>query len=259
MIHSHWLGILCIGILCATALFGCQQRPVVPTIAPEPTEPVIVVVVTATSQPTLQPTSTTEPTITPIPTLPGVITGTLTATLQATSVAQATRAPATAAPRPTQEQVQPTAAAVQPTNAPSNFPAPVVFAPEDKAFRDGDTLKFEFASVGKLAPEQCYRFDMTLGNPTGPGGAGDYWVGYCGDQSNAGDRLIFNIKPGRFRDEPNYGTLLVSADAIVPPTPQYVMRWFVSVVRVTDSSDSVHPKTEALSAISPPLQNSFFR
>lgn len=259
MNRSHWLGFSCIAILCVTALLGCQQRPAVPTVVPLPTDPVIVIVVTATSQPTLMPTNTSQAaaTITPIATFTPITTVTVTATARATNVAQATRAPATAALE--QPTAVPTEAAPPPTNAPTNFPAPAVFSPEGIAFRDGDTLKFEFASVGQLGANQCYRFDMTLGNPTGPGGVGDYWVGLCGNQSNAGDRLLFQVKPGRFRDEPNYGTLLVSADNVIPPTPQYTMQWFVTVVQKLDEADPVHPNVQALSPASVALQNSFFR
>lgn len=257
MNRSHLFGLVLLLVLAVVALPGCQQRPLVPTIAPEPTEPVVVVVVTATSQPTLAPTRTAEATITPLPTLTPIVTETVTATVRATAVGQATRPPATtAALQPT---APPTEAAPPATNAPSNFPAPAVFAPDGTAFRDGDTVKFEFASVGPLASDQCYRLDMTLGNPSGPGGVGDYWVGLCGNTSNAGDRLVFNVKPGRFRDEPNYGTLLVSADSVIPPTPQYVMQWFVSVVRMKDATDPIHPQVEALSPNSASLQNSFFR
>lgn len=245
-----------IGILCATLLFGCQQRPAVPTIPIQPTEPVIMIIVTATSQPTLAPTKTLAATITPIPTLTPEVTATLTATVQA----KPTTAPTQAAVVPTTlpSPSEPTAAATNPP-APVSFPAPQVFSPEDTAFRDGDTLRFEFASVGPLAPDQCYRIDMTLGNPTGPGGVGDYWVGLCGDQTAVGGRLRFDVKPGRFRDEPNYGTLLSSADSVIPPTPEYVMNWFVSVVRRVDATDPVHPKVEAQSPNSPALQNTFFR
>lgn len=262
MNRIHWLGFLLIGIVCITALWGCQPRPAVPTTAPEPTEPVVVIVVTATSQPTLAPTQTSEATITPIPTLTTEVTTTITSTLRATVRATGAAVKPTSAKATTVAQ-QPTASAQAtepPTSpVPSNFTAPMGFAPEDKAFRDGDAVKFEFSSVGPLAQDQCYRFDMTLGNPTGPGGVGDYWIALCGNQSNSGDRLAFNLKPGRFRDEPNYGTLLVSADSVIPPTPQYTMQWFVSVVRVLDASDPVHPKVEALSPTSAPLQNSFFR
>lgn len=265
MNRYHWLGLITIGIVCATALLGCQQRPAVPTLAPEPTEPVVVIVVTATSQPTLVPTKTSAATITPLPSLTAAGPITITATPGATSVARATTRPpaTTGAPRPTIES-QATTAPPEPTAppataVPSNFPAPQAIAPEGIRFSDGNTIKFEFTSVGALAADQCYRLDMTLGNPTGPGGVGDYWVGLCGNQSNAGDRLVFDVKPGRFRDEPNYGTLLVSADTIIPPTPEYTMQWMVSVVKVTDASDPIHPKVVGLSPGSAGLQNSFFR
>lgn len=258
MNRSHWFGLIVL-LISVIALPGCQQRPAVPTVAFEPTDPVVVIVVTATSQPTLQPTATSAATITPIAVFTSVVTGTVTttATVGATAVAQATRPPATAAVQ------QPTAEAtvqVPPTvSVPTNFAAPAVFAPEGTRFSDGNTIKFEFASVGQLAADQCYRIDMTLGNPTGPGGVGDYWVGLCGDQSNAGDRLVFQVKPGRFRDEANYGTLLVSADEIIPATPEYTMQWFVTVVQRTDVTDPIHPTVQALSPASVSLQNSFFR
>lgn len=257
MNRTHSFGIFVLGLLLLVGLLGCDQRPAVPTIAPEPTQPVVVIVVTATSQPTLAPTKAPEATITPIPTLTPVVTQTVTATVAATAVAQVTRPPASpAAVQPTAEQ--PTASAPPTVAAPTNFAAPLVFAPEGLAFRDGDTVKFIFASAGPLASDQCYRFDMTLGHPTDAGGAGDWWVGLCGNQSNAGDRLEFDLKPGRFRDEANYGTLLVNAEEFIPPTPNYVMKWFVSVVKV-DAVDTLKPNVEALSPASGSLQNTFFR
>lgn len=254
-LRAHWVGILCIGMLCM-GLLGCQQRPAVPTLAVEPTEPVVVVVVTATSQPTLAPTNTVEATITPMPTLTAQVTETVTATLAATPTLAPTRAPAapTAAQPTTEATAEPTTVA-----APSTFAAPQAIAPQDTAFRDGDTLRFTFTSVGPLAANQCYRVEMTLGNPNGPGGVGDYWVGLCGDQSAAGSALRFDVKPARFRDEPNYGTLLVSAEEVIPPTPQYVMNWSVSVVNLLDATDPVHPQVQAVSPASAQLQNTFFR
>lgn len=239
------------------ALLGCQQRPAVPTLSIQPTEPVIVVIVTATSQPTLAPTNTVQATITPMPTLTAQVTETVTATFIT----------ATPPPPPTRAATAPTAAVsteeapVQATQStvPTAFAAPQAVSPEDIAFRDGDTLKFDFISVGPLAPDQCYRIEMTLGNPNGPGGVGDYWIGLCGDQSAAGSALRFNIKPARFRDEPNYGTILVAADSVIPPTPQYIMRWNVSVVKLLDAGDPVHPQVEPISAASASLQNTFFR
>lgn len=260
MNRSHWLGLVCLCMASATALLGCNQRPVVPTVAVEPTEPVVVIVITATSQPTLAPTNTAEPTITPIPTFTPIVTETITPTktAKATRVAQATRPPATVAAAAT---TLPTESA-PPTPAPStSFAAPAVFAPEGKAFRDGDTIKFEFGSVGPLAPDQCYRVDMTLGNPNGPGGVGDWWVpmNLCGNQANIGDHIVFELKPGRFRDAPNYGTLLIDADNVVPPSPDYVMRWFASIVKLVDTNDPVHPNVQALSPSSASLQNTVIR
>jgi hypothetical protein len=253
----HWFGLLLLGFAGVLGLLGCQQRPAVPTVALEPTEPVVVVVVTATSQPTLPPTNTPEATITPIPTLTAQATQTVTQTAAAKPTVAPTKATVIATKAPTPSE---------PTNPPSppvptDFAAPQVIAPEGKAFRDGDTVRFDFTAVGPLAPDQCYRVDMTLGNPNGPGGVGDYWVGLCGNQSAPGSVLRFDVKPGRFRDEPNYGTLIISADDPnnIPPTPYYVMNWYVTVVRMIDATDPVHPKVEALSPASASLQNTFFR
>jgi hypothetical protein len=223
----------------------------------------VVIVITATSQPTLAPTNTVEATITPLATFTPVSFETVTPTVQATVVAQATRPPATAAGQATVPPPPPTESVPPTVPVPTNFAAPAVIAPEAVDFRDGNTIKFEFASVGPLASDQCYRIDMTLGHPTGPGGVGDYWVpmALCGNQSAAGDTIIFNLKPARFRDEPNYGTLLVNADNPdnIPPTPNYVMRWFVTVVKLVDATDQVHPTVEALSPASAALQNNFIR
>lgn len=264
MNRTRGYGILIIGFLCVVGLMGCDQRPAVPTIAPEPTQPVVVIVVTATSQPTIAPTSTTEATITPIPTLTPIVTPSGPITVTATPVVQATRPPATAAAvQPTAEQPtgeQPTVAPPIAV-APSSFPAPVLVAPQGKDFREVDTIKYEFTSVGPLAADQCYRLDMTLGNPDGPGGVGDWWAVLCGDQSAAGTPLFFDLKPARFRDEPNYGSLILSADdpANMPPTPRYVMQVFMSVVRIVDGTDPIHPTVEALSPNSVALQNEFFK
>ncbi|HZQ10453.1 MAG TPA: hypothetical protein VFD70_27990 [Anaerolineae bacterium] len=262
MIRMNLLGFGIACLVCVIGLLGCQQRPAVPTVALEPTEPVVVIVVTATSQPTLAPTDTPEPSITPIPTLTEAASTTVTATVRAAATRAPTRVPATATTKPTTAAqptaAQPTANAPAPTAAPSRFAAPRAVAPEGVAFRDGDTIKFQFTSVGQLAGDQCYRIDATLSHPTGPGAVGDYWVGLCGDQSGAGSVLTFQVRPGRFRDAPNYGTLLSTTDSI-PPTPQFNLTWTVTVVRVVDSSDPIHPKVEALSPASASLQDSFFR
>ena len=71
--------------------------------------------------------------------------------------------------------------------------------------------------------------------------------------------LVFVVRPGRFHNDPNYGTLLTSADSVIPPTPQYTMQWTVEVVEVQDASDPIHPKTQAISPPSAPLSDTFFR
>ncbi len=258
MKHIHLLGFLFFGL--GFVLLGCQQRPAVPTVPIEPTEPVLVVVVTATRQPTLAPTPPPEPTITPLPTFTPIVTATTTPTLQA----QVTRAPTRTA-QPTASAAQATAtltgAGAQPTGAPASFAAPQALEPQGLFVRPGDSITIKFTSVGPLAADQCYRIRMFLSMPGDPSGVDDYWVprDLCGNQSNAGDVLTFLLKPGRFRDEPNYGTLLNVAESIIPPTPQFDMRWFVDVVRLVDTSDAIHPTVEASSPPSASLPNSFSR
>lgn len=259
-------------LMAVLVLLGCQNRPAVPTVPPEPTDSVIVVVVTATSQPTLATTDTppAQPSITPIPTLTPIGTAaTVTTTIPtATRLAQAsaTRPPATVAGAPTQSAgatTVPTAAqaTVAPTTAgAANFPAPVVFLPENgKAFRDGDTITFALASIGKLAADECYRFSITLAHPAGAPAVSDSWVGLCGDQGNPGDRLSFQIKPARFSGEANYGSFLTRANSEIPPAPQFDMRCSVAVVKILNASDPIHPKVQAISPESAAVQNTFFR
>lgn len=259
MNRYHWLGFIAPGILCLVALLGCNQRPAVPTVPLEPTEPVIVIVVTATSQPTLAPSSTPEATITALPTFTPVVLTTVSATARPVTVAPATRPPRTAAVQPTQKPTQePTSSAPQPTAPPSNFPAPAVFAPEGKNFHEGETVKFEFASVGPLASNQCYRFDMYLINP-GVGQVGDWWVGLCGDQSNLGDRLTFQIFNRRQFAAPNYGSLLDTAESTISVAERYEMRWTVTVVQLVkeNPADATKPEVAPLGPPNSALQNTF--
>lgn len=257
MIRPLQTGLVIMGVVGAAVLLGCQSRPVVPTVAPEPTEEVIVIVVTATSQPTLAPTNTVAPTITPLPTLTPIITETITATIQARVGPTRPSTPVPTSAPPTLPIPTAQITAVPPTPL-TLFPAPVAIAPEGKKFRDGDTVTLEFQSVGPLAGDQCYKFDMTLINP-GNGEAGDNWVGLCGNQTAAGSRLIFKILPGRFRNDPNYGTVLAIAESL-GPAEELEMRWTVTVVRNLGlSADGVHYTVEGISPPSQPLMNTFFR
>lgn len=261
MKRSHRIGLLLGAVVSALVLAGCQDRPAVPTVAVEPTEPVILVVVTATSQPTLAVTNTPEATITPLPSFTPITTATVTPTVAAT----ATRLP-TQPPPPTSAAAvvtaEPTAEAAATTApAPAAFAAPQGIAPEGIFIAPHDTVKFKFTSVGPLASDQCYRFRMILTAPGEANGVDDYWVpqALCGNQANVGDALTFELKTARFRDEPNFGTLLSAAEAQIPPTPQFDMRWMVDVVRIVNASDPIHPQVEALSPASAALQNSFSR
>jgi len=261
MNRSHLIGLLLFGLVSAFVLAGCQDRPAVPTVAVEPTEPVIVVVVTATSQPTLAVTSTPEPTITPLPSFTPISTASVTPTIQATATRLPTQPPPpTSAAAATTEA--PTAEAAPTTAAvPTSFAAPVGIGPQGLTVVPGNTLTFQFTSVGPLAADQCYRFHMVLTAPGETSGVDDYWVpqSLCGNPANVGDVLTFGLKPARFRDEPNYGTVLDVAENLIPPTPQFDMRWTVDVVRMVDASDPIHPQVEALSPASAALQNGFSR
>ncbi len=257
-----WLpGLTVLLLVSVIGLIGCDQRPAVPTVAVEPTQPVVVVIVTATSQPTLAPTNTPEPTITPLPTLTTAAPVTVTATVAVPTPAVSTAVPVTAIPvQPTAEQ-QPTAEGAPTTGAPASFVAPNVIAPVDLFIRPGDVVKFTFTSAGQLAADQCYRFTMYLAFPGDTNAVNDYWVPQvlCGNQANAGDVLTYDLKPARFRDEPNYGGLIEVAESVVPPSPQYDMWWTVDVVRMVDASDPVHPTVEALGPASAALRNTFSR
>lgn len=259
MNRSHFFGLMVLLVLSASLLFGCQQRPAVPTTAPEATEPVVVVVVTATSQPTLAPSTTPEATITPIPTLTLVVTQTVTATVRAgTPVAAATKPAATkAAVQPTAAE-QPTTSAPPTTSPPTSFQAPQPSLPEGKTFREGDTISFQFSSVGPLGPNQCYRIDMKLVNP-GVGEVGDWWVGDCGDQTAAGGQVTFKVYNRKQTPLPNYGSLIDNADAQISNTAEYQMFWTVTVVSKVDDVDPIHPKVQALSPASAALENKFSR
>lgn len=270
MNRHHWtpFALVCIVIL---GLFGCQQRPAVPTTAVEPTEAVVIVVVTATSQPTLAPTATSDvqPTITPLRVLTNTVAATSVVTaVRVTATPVSTRVAATNSPRPATAVAPPTAAVVPataaptavapPTALPAAFAAPSGIAPEGVNFRDGDSLKLQFSSVGPLAGDQCYKLDLFLDN-VGFGSAGDNWVGLCGDQSAPGSRLTFTVLPGRFRNDPNYGTVLNVAESY-GPAERLNMRWTVTVVHNSGlSSDGVHYNVEPLSPSSATLQNTFIR
>jgi hypothetical protein len=147
--------------------------------------------------------------------------------------------------------------ATEATVAPSSFAAPTAIGPIGLAIQPGQSIEFRFASVGPLAGTQCYRIDMTLTHPSGPGGVGDYWTALCGDQSAAGTPLTFLV--GRFTDAPNYITVLANAESIIEPSPNYTMRWSVEVVNILDAADPIHPQTEAISPASSTLENTFFR
>lgn len=264
--------VLLIGLI---GLFGCaQQTKPTPTLVPEPTDNVVVVVVTATSQPTIAATvaNTVEPTITPLATLTPIGGAAVTPTVKATAVATkaATKAVTVAAPTPvkatevvsgttpaagTPAAGAPTAGA--PTGQPAvTFGAPILLGPEGKSFHDGDSIKFQFQSSGSLLGDQCYKVDVIIDNP-GHGQAGDSWVVHCGDQTAPGAPVSFILQNGKFQNAPNYGTILPVASGL-GQTDNLILRWVVTVVQNSGQSpDGVHFNTTPLSPPSQPMEDNF--
>lgn len=256
-----------------TLLLGCaQQTKPTPTLVPEPTDNVVVVVVTATSQPTIAttPTSTVEPTITPLATLTPIggapLTPTVKATAAPTKVATkvATKAVAVAAPtvKATEAVTGTTPSAGAPTaGAPIGQPAvtfgaPILIGPEGKTFHDGDSIKFQFQSSGSLQGDQCYKVDVIIDNP-GHGQAGDNWVVHCGDQTAPTAPVSFILQNGKFQNAPNYGTILPVASGL-GQTDNLILRWFVTVVKNNGQSpDGVHFNTTPLSPPSQTMESNF--
>lgn len=272
------IGLGIVLFLGVTLLLGCISRPAVPTIPPQPTDSVVIVVVTATSQPTLEATDTPEPSITPIPTLTPIQSATLTRTIQtatplppptraATTVrtTAATAVPATAAPAitPTSRALIGGATTVPatPQTTGVKYAAPVALRPS-KDQRDrvnsGSDIEFRFESVGPLGSDECYlvHIDMINPNATSGGIAGDDFVSpdvsLCGDQSGQGAPLKLTIFRPTFRNRPNYGSIV--AVETIAPTDVLTVRWYIRVVKYDASqADPVH-NTTPLSPKSPTLE-----
>lgn len=221
---KRWLILL--ALLLATA---CSSQPTPPPPAP-----------------TLPPAATTFATVVPIPTLFPTVT-----------VAVPTLLPATATPEPT--ATRRTTNTTQPT---ARFPAPAPLAPQPPTlFKDGNDIKFTFASVGKLGPGQCYLLHVELAVPNlEKGNRGDDFLdaANCGDPGPAGKELSFVLYRGKFTNSPNYGTILAQTLALSPEAKSLKLSWVVRVVQNNGrAADGVHFNTVPSSPNSPVIELEF--
>lgn len=166
----------------------------------------------------------------------------------------------TAAPTATPE---PTAGRKTINNAqPPAMPAPVPVGPKSPTlFKDGNDIKFTYASVGKLEPTECYLLHIEMAVPgLEKGNRGDDFVDvdHCGDPGPAGKELSFVLYRGKFTNSPNYGTMLSQTLAMAPEAKQLKLTWQVRVVKNQGrAADGVHYNTQALSPDSPVLELEF--
>lgn len=219
---KQWLPLAVLLLFCS-----CTSQPT-PQPPPEST-PLPIQVVTVVPIPTLLPTVTV-----PIPTVP----------------------PPTPTPAPTATRG---AAGAQVAN---RIAAPAPLAPQSPTLlKNGNDIKFTFASVGKLEPNQCYLLHVELVVPNLPeGNRGDDFLdtANCGDPGPAGKALSFVLYRGRFTNSPNYGTMLAQIDALAPEARKLKMTWTVQVVQNNGrSADGVHYNTLALSPVSPVMEFPF--
>ncbi len=261
------LTLLVIGLGVALFAAGCQsQTP--PKPAATPTDNVVVVVVTATTQPTIAATEVSEPTITPLATFTPI--GTLVATATTAPTDTPTRKAVTvvpSTPRPVRTNTPATVGAVaSPTTAPSQidkYPAPTAISPTtgDSNTDHGD-IQFYFAGVGPLGANECYLLYVQMVNPNaGPAGvAGDFFLdkNHCGDQSPVSTRLKFVLLRPKF-GSPSYGSIESIAQNAAP-TDLLKVQWYVRVVQNNGPSpDGVHYNTTPLSPNSATLESNFLR
>lgn len=221
---KRWLAVQVVLILAS-----CSTTPT-PTPTPNP-PPSTVLLSTVVPIPTLLPTVTLAPTLPiDIPT--------------ATPVAPRTPPPASAIP------------------SARTFSAPVPVEPNRPAlFKDGNDIRFTYEAVGRLQAAQCYLLHVEMVNPgIRAGNRGDDFIDVdnCGDAGPGGKRLAFVLYRGRFRNSPNYGTILQQALGLSPEVKLLQMTWSVMVVQNNGrASDGVHYKTVPLSPASPTLEFDF--
>lgn len=270
--NRHFRFASIIALLAMTSLaLSCQTQPqVVPTIEPTPTDEVLIVIVTATSQPTLAAENTLEPTITPLATFtpvsanaPGTNTPAPTARATATRTVRATatdtlrptatpRVSATLRPRtPTPTRAATVAATSRATVPPASeeasptpksqgtnlkYPdAPVALRPS-REFRDAvnypNAIEFVFQAVGPLEGNECYRVRASVVDPkvSAPPSNADTFVDHCGDRSAPGKPLKISVLS---KGPLNYGDLLSRAGG-PGSTDLLTVTWSVQVVRVQE-------------------------
>jgi hypothetical protein len=252
------LALVLIGLGAAVLAAGCQSHSQ-PTLEPTPTANVVIEIVTATSQPTIEATAVNEPTITPLATFTplGTLAPTETPVTPSPTRKVATVAPSTPKPVRTNTLV----VAASPTAAPSinKYPAPTALSPgPGDSNHDGADIQFYFASVGPLGSNECYLIHAQMTNPTAPSGG----VGYneyldsdhCGDQSRVGAQLKYVLYRPTFHNAPNYGTMETQAN--VPPVDLLKLTWYVRVVRIP-GSDGIHHDVTFISPPSATLESDF--
>ncbi|MBI4675855.1 MAG: hypothetical protein HY741_29800 [Chloroflexi bacterium] len=208
-------------------------------------------VTACSSPPTPTPTPTSPPatliaTVVPIPTL-----------LPTVTIPAPTQPPASATPEPT--ATRRTTTNVQP---PTRFNAPALLAPQPPTlFKDGNDIKFTYAAVGKLEPNQCYLLHVELAVPNlEKGNRGDDFLdtANCGDPGPTGKELSFVLYRGKFTNSPNYGTILAQTLALAPEARQLKLTWLVRVVQNNGrAADGVHYRTVPLSPNSPVIELEF--
>lgn len=198
----------------------------------------------APTVPPSTPESVTLTTIVPLPTLlPTIAISVPTAAQTAPSEPTAVRRTNTNTPLPTKS-------------------APVPLGPKSPTlFKDGNDIKFAYASVGKLEPTECYLLHIEMAVPElEKGNRGDDFVDvdHCGDPGPAGKELSFVLYRGKFTNSPNYGTMLSQTLALAPEAKQLKLTWQVRVVKNQGrAADGVHYNTLALSPDSPVLELDF--
>lgn len=187
----------------------------------------------------------------------------------ATVVPFPTLLPTIVVPDPTgiRETIAPTVAPTQSAANPSREPAPRLAAPlliEPKAptiFKDGNDIKFVYAAVGRLEPNQCYLLHIELAVPQlEKGNRGDDFLdtANCGDQGPAGKELTFVLYRGKFTNSPNYGTILAQMNDLAPEARLLKMTWTARIVQNNGpAGDGVHFNTVALSPNSPLVEFDF--
>lgn len=219
---------LCLSLLVALTVLVSTSCAIQPAPAPPsdvvPTSPIVTVV----PIPTLRPTNTAATQVFP--------------TVQA-----ATATPVAA----------PNTRTLAATRTPFiRFAAPTQLEPAAGAlFKDGNDIKFVYASAGRLEQNQCYLLHVELAVPNlEKGNRGDDFVDveHCGDPGPAGKKLTFVLYRGKFINSPNYGTMLARVRELAPEAKQLKMTWTVHVVQNNGrAADGVHYNTVPLSPESP--------